>query len=83
MKLVFGDIVVVDDDQIGVVVKNWGRSNRTQEYPEGREPHVEVYVRNYRDIKEYPISQVERYFVRHKELDEDELEYQRNGELEE
>lgn len=83
MKLVFGDIVVVEEDQIGVVVKNWGRSNPTREYPEGREPHVEVYIRNYRSIREYPISQVERYFVRHKELDEEELEYQANGVAEE
>lgn len=70
MKLVFGDIVVVDEDQIGVVVKNWGRGSN------GREPHVEVYVRSYNAIKEYPISQVERYQVRHKYLDEQELEYQ-------
>lgn len=70
MKLVFGDIVVVDEDQIGVVVKNWGRGSN------GREPHVEVYVRSYNSIKEYPISQVERYQVRHKYLDEQELEYQ-------
>ncbi len=83
MKLVFGDIVVVDGDQIGVVVKNWGRSNRTTEHPEGREPHVEVYVRSYNMIVEYPISKVERYLVRHKELDENDLDYQANGVAEE
>lgn len=77
MKLVFGDIVVVERNQIGVVVKNWGRDNH------GNEPKVEVYVRNYRGIKEYPISQVARYQVRHKELDEDERYYQDNAEAEE
>lgn len=74
MKLVFGDIVVVDDDQIGVVVKNWGRSSN------GNEPFVEVYVRSYNHIKDYPLSKVERYQVRNKYLDEEELEYQRNAE---
>ena len=71
MKLVFGDIVVVDEDQIGVVVKSWGRSSK------GREPYFEVYVRSYNSIREYPASEVERYLVRHKELDENELVYQR------
>lgn len=72
MKLLFGDIVVVDEDQIGVVVKNWG----------GREPHVEVYVRSYNLIKDYPLNQVERYQVRHKYLDEDEMVYQQSAEME-
>lgn len=76
MKLVFGDIVVVEEGLIGVVCKNWGRSSN------GREPHVEVYVRNYNSIAEYPISQVERYQVRHKYLDEDELGYQESAERE-
>ncbi len=76
MKLVFGDIVVVEDNLIGVVVKNWGMDNH------GNEPKVEVYVRNYRGIEEYPISKVERYQVRHKELDDEEVEYQANAEAE-
>lgn len=77
MKVIFGDIVVVDENQIGVVVKNWGRGSN------GREPHVEVYVRSYNAIKEYPISEVERYQVRHKYLDGDEAEYQENALMEE
>lgn len=77
MKLLFGDIVVVEDYQIGVVVKSWGRDNHNNE------PKVEVYVRNLRGIKEYPISQVERYQIRHKELDEQELEWQQIGVSEE
>ena len=78
MKLVFGDIVVVEGNLIGVVVKNWVRYGR--DYAD--EPFVEVYVRNYREIKGYPASEVERYQVRHKELDEEELEYQHNAETE-
>lgn len=78
MKLVFGDIVVVDDDQIGVVVKCWGKP-----IVGSKPPHVEVYVRNYNVIKEYPVSEVERYLVRHKYLDKDELEYQSNALAEE
>lgn len=73
MKLLFGDIVVVDNDQIGVVVKQWARDNH------GNEPQVEVYVRSYNSIHTYPQSKVERYQVRHKELDDDELEYQAMG----
>ena len=76
MKLVFGDIVVVEDDQIGVVVKNWGRDNH------GNEPQAEVYVRSYNAIITYPISKVERYQVRHKYLEDEELEYQRIAESE-
>lgn len=75
MKLLFGDIVVVEGNLIGVVVKNWGRSTTGTEKP----AHCEVYVRNYNAIKEYPLSKVERYQVRHKELDDDELYYQSVG----
>ena len=72
-QLAFGDIVVVEKDQIGVVVKSWMGDNK------GHEPSYEVYVRNYRMIKTYPLSEVDRYLVRHKELDEDEVEWQYNG----
>lgn len=78
MKLVFGDIVVVDGDQIGVVVKNWGRA-----IVGNKPPHVEVYVRSYNAIKEYPVSEVERYQVRHKYLNEEEIKYQATAEREE
>lgn len=76
MKLVFGDIVVVESNLIGVVVKCWGVDNH------GHGPKVEVYVRSYNAIKEYLSLDVERYQVRHKELDEDELDYQQNAEME-
>lgn len=70
MKLVFGDIVVVEGDQIGVVVKNWARGSN------GKPAHVDVYVRSLNSIQEYPISEVERYQVRHKYLNEEEAGYQ-------
>lgn len=72
MKLFFGDIVVVDDENIGVVVKSWiGVKNAENNY--------DVYVRIYNGIKNYPESKVERYGVRHKYLSEEEKEYQFNA----
>lgn len=73
MKLCFGDIVVVDGIQIGVVVKCWCGSLQ------GRPPSYDVYVRNYNLIKNYPENKVERYMVRHKYLNEEEIEYQKNA----
>lgn len=70
MKLLFGDIVVVDENQIGVVVKSWVGSG-VRSY--------DVYVRTYNRIRTYDESDVERYMVRHKYLDEDELEWQENA----
>ena len=67
-KFLFGDIVVVEEDLIGVVVKTWQSFKRGYYY--------EVYVRNYNCIKEYNENEIERYRVRHKELDEQELEWQ-------
>lgn len=68
MKFLFGDIVVVEDCLIGVIVKSWESLKR------GR--HYEVYVRNYNCIKEYDECDIERYKVRHKELNEEEMYYQ-------
>lgn len=70
MKYVFGDIVVIEGDQIGVVVKSWASK------PEVKH---DVYVRSFNAIVEYTESQMQRYMVRHKELSEDELEYQSNA----
>lgn len=72
-QLAFGDIVVVETDQMGVIVKCWGRDNHDNP------PKYEVYVRDYRTIKEYYEPDVDRYLVRHKELDENEVEWQYNG----
>lgn len=66
-RFLFGDIVVVDDNLIGVICKTW-QNNRGYYY--------EVYVRNYNVIKEYNESDIERYRVRHKELNKEEYYYQ-------
>lgn len=63
----FGDIVVVENLLIGVVVKTW--ENRHGFY-------YEVYVRSLNAIKEYAEEDVERYRVRHKELNEEEVYWQ-------
>jgi hypothetical protein len=68
-KFLFGDIVVVEKMLIGVVVKVWQCLTKN-EYT------YEVYVRNYNKIVEYNESEIERYRVRHKYLNEEELEYQ-------
>lgn len=71
MKLTFGDIVVVEGNLIGVVVKSWVHNNGTIRH--------EVYVRSYNQIREYMEADIDRYMVRHKELSEEEIEYQGNA----
>lgn len=66
-ELLFGDIVVVEENLVGVVVKCW-ITNPTRKY--------EVYVRGYNRIKEYEWKDVKRYRVRHKYLNEEEVQYQ-------
>lgn len=67
-KFLFGDIVVVEEDLIGVVVKTWEKMNGGFYY--------EVYVRNYNAIIEYQEEEIDRYRVRHKELNAEELYWQ-------
>jgi hypothetical protein len=74
MKYCFGDIVVVQKDLIGVIVKSW-QGNELQ----GIEPNYDVYVRYTNAITNYPESQVQRYMVRHKYLNDEELQYQENA----
>ena len=69
-QLCFGDIVVVEGDQIGVIVKCWNWT--TQGLPQS----YDVYVRSYDAIKNYLADDVDRYMVRHISLDEGELKYQ-------
>lgn len=76
-KFLFADMVVVDGNLIGVVVKSLESLNRIP----GNQKHkdrfyYEVYVRSYRMIKEYTESDIERYQVRHKELSDEEMEWQ-------
>ena len=68
MKFLFGDIVVVEKSLIGVIVKSWESNKRGNYY--------EVYVRNYNKIVEYDEKDIDRYKVRHKELNQEELYYQ-------
>lgn len=72
MNFCFGDIVIVEDNLIGVVVKSWIRNNK--------EVRHEVYVRSFNSIKEYAEKDMRRYMVRHKELSDEEIEYQHNAE---
>jgi hypothetical protein len=67
-KFLFGDIVVVEEDLIGVVVKTWEKMKGGFYY--------EVYVRNYNAIIEYQEEEIDRYRVRHKELNAEELYWQ-------
>ena len=73
MKFTFGDIVVVDKINIGVVVKCW------ISYFEGKTFNYDVYVRNTNTIKSYEEKDIQRYMVRHKILSEEEQEYQYNA----
>lgn len=67
-KFLFGDIVVVNDYMLGVICKTWQRTSK--------EYYYEVYVRNYNGIIQYHEKDIERYRVRHKELNDEEMEYQ-------
>ncbi len=71
MKFTFGDIVVVDKIEIGVVVKSWISSNHSYNY--------DIYVREYDAIKNYKEEEIERYMVRHKYLSDKEKVYQFNA----
>lgn len=73
MKFCFGDIVVVDKNAIGVVVKCWCRSAKD------KEPTYDVYVSIANRIIIYSESEMQRYMVRHKRLNDEELEYQHNA----
>jgi hypothetical protein len=62
MKFQFGNIVVVDDDQIGVIVKSWGNDTH------------DVYVRSYNQVSEYSEKDIKHY-VYSKYLSEEEHEF--------
>lgn len=71
MQFCFGDIVVVEENLIGVICKSWIRNNK--------ELYYDVYVRDYSTIKQYDEKDIQRYMVRHKELSEEEMEYQKEA----
>lgn len=68
-KFLFGDIVVINNNQIGIILKTWDKnmSGRFQ---------YDVYNRMSNIIGEYKEEDIERYRVRHKYLNEEELYYQ-------
>lgn len=45
----------------------------------GNPPSYDVYVRSYNAIVNYTEDEVERYMVRHKYLNDEEIEYQREA----
>ena len=61
--------MIVEGNLIGVVVKSWISI----------ENNYDVYVRSYNRILNYPESDIERYMVRHKELNVEEMEWQTNA----
>ncbi len=69
----FGDVVVVEGNLIGVIVRSWGPMMRhgiqTDEYEH------EVYVRSWNAIKTYPEDEI-RHYVYDKELTDEQMEYQ-------
>lgn len=65
-KFTFGNIVVVDGNLVGVVVKSWGASLTGSK----RGVHHEVYVRSYNGIKEYDEQDI-THFVYDKELSDE------------
>ena len=69
MKFCFGDIVVVEEELIGVVVKSW-KDIKNKKFT------YEVYVRSYNNIITYDEDKIERYMVRHIYLSDEEKEYQ-------
>lgn len=73
MKFLFGDIVVVCGNLIGVVVKSWETNCRERQFTH------DVYVRSLNKIINFPESEIQRYMVRHKELDENEMVWQENA----
>lgn len=65
-RFLFGDIVVVNKSDIGVICKTWEKSNGKYEY--------EVYVRLANSIITFAEEDIDRYRVRHKYLSEEEME---------
>lgn len=62
-RFLFGDIVVVNKSDIGVICKTWEKSDGKYEY--------EVYVRLANSIITFAEEDIDRYRVRHKYLSEE------------
>lgn len=70
MKFTFGDIVVIDKENIGVVLKCWVGKN---------EMNYDIYIRIENSIRNFQENKIERYLVRHKYLSDEEKQYQQNA----
>lgn len=68
-KFQFGNVVVVEENEIGVIVKTFF-SFKTGVYSH------DIYVRSYNGIKCYPEHEI-KHFIYSKQLAEDELEFYR------
>jgi hypothetical protein len=66
-KFHFAEVVVVNEQQIGVILKSWDRNSEGNYY-------YEVYVRSNNAIQEFHQNQITK-FIWHKELSEDDLQY--------
>ena len=64
-KFQFSNVVVVDDDQVGVIVKSWD-GDKGYNY--------DVYVRGYNGVKNYTEAEIQ-HFVYSKNLSPDEYEF--------
>ena len=62
MSFQFGNVVVVDEDQIGVIVKSWADST------------YDVYVRSYNSIRQYHEDDIS-HFIYSKELSGEEKSF--------
>ena len=61
-KFQFSNVVVVEDNLIGCIVKTWGASKM-------RGIHYEVYVRSWNRIEEFDEDKI-KHFVYDKELED-------------
>lgn len=69
-KFQFGNVVVTDGGQIGVICKTWMCSL-------SRPHHYDVYVRSLNGLSEYDEEEL-RHYVFSKELADDELDFYDN-----
>lgn len=64
-KFQFSNVVVVEGNLVGCIVKTWGASFKK----DGRGIHYEVYVRNYNKIVEYDEKDI-KHLVYDKQIEE-------------
>lgn len=69
-KYQFGNVVVTDGGQLGVICKTWGAS-------QSRPHHYDVYVRSLNALREHDEDTL-RHYVFSKELADDELDHYDN-----